>query len=376
MTRSNAKKPQTGSRKKGTSTAKQKKSSKTQPVSSQSKHKNFFWRSTAMIARPFVRLYRRLAHARTDAVHRTFVLTRQRDLPNTPQVEGYVRFTHETWKMLWRHKGLFAKYLLVYLVVSIALFGAVQGTAFQSVNETINALNEENESLIDPLMRGVVVTGSSLFGSLNSGLSEIQQLYMSVLYVFAALVVVWLLRRVLAGHAVRLRDAIYSAGAPIVPIYILIGVGILQALPAALVIFGFNVVNASGVLSGGIETGIFWGVLFLVIVLTLYFMTTTLFALMVASVQGMYPFRAYTIAKRIVVGQRRRVLFRLLWVALVVVAVWFIVLVPVVMIVNATNLNATPIIPICIQFLTGFSILFATTYSYMLYRRMIDEPSQ
>ena len=351
-------------------------SKKVTPLKHRKKFPRLTWKGIfALAALPFVRVYRRLRSKRATATHKTFVLTRQRDIPKSSKIEGYVVFARKTFKTIWQNKRVFAPFLLVYTVASLALFGVVQGSAFRSVNETLDTINQE-ESVIDPLTRGVIVATSSLVGSLNSGLSEIQQLYMSVVYVFAALVVVWLLRNLLAGNEVKLRDGIYNAGAPIVPVYSLLVVGVLQALPAAVAVFIYVTVNATGVLNGGIESAMFAAALFLTIVVTLYFMTTTLFALMVVTVQGTYPLRAYSLARRIILGQRMRVLFRLVWMLAIVATLWFLVVVPSVVVVNAVQLNNSVIVPLVVQGMTGFSILYASTYCYLLYRRMIDDPAQ
>lgn len=334
------------------------------------------WRGVAAAsALPFVRLYRRLRRQRATATHKSFVLTRRRDMPKAPQLESYWKFPLSIFALLWQAKRLFAPYLLVYTLAGIVLFGAVQGNGIRTINETIDTLSTSEGIEFGAIERAATVVTTSLAGSLNTGLSEIQQLYMSGLYIFAALVVIWLLRFILAGKSVRLRDGIYNAGAPIIPILLLLIVGLLQAVPAAVAILLYINATAAGLLSGGIETAIFTAALALIVILTLYFMTTTLFALMIASVQGTYPFKAYVAAKKVILGQRRRVLFRLLWMSAVIIALWFVVLVPVSVIAQATSLQNSAVIPVAVQFVTGLSILYGATYSYLLYREMIDEPT-
>lgn len=362
-------------RKKKTALAKKETSKPaTQPVKKKFRLPSTRKEFIALCALPFVRMYRHMRYTRATAAHRSFVLTRRRDIPKASPMPGFFRFTHDVLKQLWRDRRIFFPLLLTYVFASVMLIGVVQGNAFNQVNEVIDEVSTEDNSIFDPVTRGIVVASSSLVGALNSGMSDIQQLYMSVLYVFALLVVVWLLRRSMAGHQVTVRDGIYNAGAPIVPVYTLIVIGLIQALPAAVIVLLFMAANSSGALSGGIDTAMFTVAAFLSIVLTLYFMTTTLFALMIVTVQGTYPLRAYRAAKKVILGQRRRVLFRLLWMVFVAVLSWFLVLVPATIIVNAVQLNSSPIIPIVVQFMTGFIIVFAAAYSYMLYRRMIDEP--
>jgi hypothetical protein len=119
----------------------------------------------------------------------------------------------------------------------------------------------------------------------------------------------------------------------------------------------------------------FVAALFLMAVLTLYFMTTTLFALFIASIPGTYPLKAYRAARQIVAGQRLRLLLRLVWMVVVILIAWFIVLVPTIIIVNSIGAGDSWAIPIAYQLVVITSIVYATAYGYLLYRRMIDEPT-
>lgn len=116
--------------------------------------------------------------------------------------------------------------------------------------------------------------------------------------------------------------------------------------------------------------------LFLVLVLTLYFMTTTLFAIFIATLPGTYPIVAYRTARKIVAGQRARLLFRLIWLAVIVVAMWFMVLVPIVIITNSLNGQNSIVIPLAVQTMLGAGLIYAAAYAYLLYRRMIDDPTK
>ncbi len=319
-------------------------------------------------------LYVRLKQGREKSAHKSFQLTRQRDTPKKPLLESYAGFTWNVWKQLWACKGLVTRFVVVFTLVSALLVGIAQGNNLATVNELVHSVEDESSSPLDPLAKAAAIVTSGLVGSLNAGLSDIQLLYMSGLYIFSILVVIWLLRHAMAGNDKKLRDGIYNAGAPLASIAALVVVGLLQLIPVALVVLVYATANSSGLLSGGIDTGLFTLATGLVGVVTLYFMTTTVFALMVATVPGTYPLRAYSIAKQIVAGQRMRLLFRLLWLAVTMVVAWYLVLIPVAVITNALGASNSPVVPVAIQLMTGLGIVYGTTYCYMLYRRMIHDP--
>ncbi len=327
-------------------------------------------RLSSRIARPF----KRLRESRQLAVHKSFSLTRRRDLPEKPNIEGIFRFTGYVGKTVWQNKALFGRFLLLYVVAAILFAGLVQSQNIKSTTETVDTLNADG-TVVGPLLKAAMVTATSLTSTLvGSSLTDIQQLYMSVLYLFACLVVIWLLRQRLADNTVKLRDALYNAGAPVVAIVALIGVGILQLVPLAIMTLLFSTAVANGILTGGIPTALFSIALFLFAVLTLYFLLTTLFAALVATIPGTYPMRVYKTAKQIVVGQRLRLLTRMLWLVVVIVVFWFVLLVPIAVTLNALSLNTATFLSIFSHVAFGCSILFGSAYFYLLYRRMIDDP--
>lgn len=320
------------------------------------------------------RAYRSLKQKKSNAPHKSFKLTRKRDKPPVPPLENIISFTLHVFKMLWRNKGLFFRLLILYVVAAIIWIGVLQNENMSTVNDATEAAQEVVGTAGDGLIQSVTVVATTILGSLNANMTEVQYIYLSILYIILILVTVWLLRQRLAGNKVKLRDGLYVAPAPIVPMYVLVVVGILQLLPFGLMFLLHGSAVASGIVTGGIEKAMFDIALFVVGVLTLYFITTTVFALMVATLPGTYPTKAYRVAKSIVLGQRLRMLFRLVWMVLIVVIVWFIVLVPVVMLANAYSIQDGPLIPIFVQILTGFSVIYGSAYNYLLYRRMIDDP--
>lgn len=318
--------------------------------------------------------YNKLRQKRADAIHKSFKLTRQRDKPPVPPLEGAIAFTLNVFKTLWQNKGLFFRLLILYVVVAILWIGVLQNENMATVNDATDAAQELVGTTGDGFIKSVTVVATTMLGSLNTNMTEVQYIYISILYILLILVTVWLLRQRLAGNKVRLRDGLYVAPAPIVPIYTLVVIGVVQLLPFGLMFLLYTSAVASGVVTGGIEKAMFDLSLLVAGVLTLYYLTTTVFALTVATLPGTYPIKAYRVAKSIVLGQRLRMLLRLVWLILVVALVWFVVLVPVVMIANAYNIEDGVLIPIFVQILTGFSLIFGSAYNYLLYRKMIDDP--
>lgn len=327
------------------------------------------------LAWPFVTVYKKLRRNREEAAHKSFVRTRRRDKIKKPTIEGYIAFPWYVLRILRNRKWVYIRFILAFFILSVIFIGALQVDNITSVNEVIDSASS-GDSVLGPVMRAAVTVGSSLTGALNNNLSDVQYIYISALFILALLTLIWLLRHQLAGNKLKVRDGLYNAAAPIAAEYALLVVGIAQLIPAALAVVVYMSATTGGLLDGGIETALFSVALFLVIVLTLYFMTTTLFALFIATIPGTYPMKAYRAARQIVAGQRLRLLLRLLWMVVIILIANFLVLVPIVIIVNSFGGGNSWVIPVAYQLAVITSIVYATAYSYLLYRRMIDEPAE
>ena len=55
-----------------------------------------------------------------------------------------------------------------------------------------------------------------------------------------------------------------------------------------------------------------------------------------------------------------------------ILLIWIFVLVPAILLADALPWKWLPIVPLVAQLLSGMSIMFAASYVYLLYRRMLD----
>lgn len=293
------------------------------------------------------------------------------------KIPGFIGFTKEVLQKLWDDRGLFTRLFLVTLLVALILFGATQQDQYVA---TTDALKEYAELVagkgLDMTVQFGVLLATAATGGLNTTLSETQKVYFSVLYLLVWLTTIWLLRHRMAGADVLVRDGFYNAGAPIVTTIALFFVGVIQLLPMALAVIIYSAAATSGVLNGALEMGLFAIVALALSVVSLYWLTGTIIAAIIATNPGTYPLVALKAAKQVVSGQRLQLMARLLWLALLLVLLWVIVLIPVVLLDSLLRQPLIPVVVLSVQILTTFSVIFASTYMYLLYRKMIDEPAK
>lgn len=311
--------------------------------------------------------------------HRSFRRTRRRDYVRELQLPGYISFTHYVNKTLWSNRKLFLWLAVIYLALFVVLIGLGSQDTYNTLTDTLQetSKNLTNGDLSQLGQAGTLFLAISTAG-ISGTLTEAQQIYAVLLVLLVWLTSVWLLRNKLAGHKIRLRDGLYNAGAPIVTLFLVCLVLVAQLLPILIAFIGYSAANSSGLLNGGVEAMLFWFAACLLGLLSLFWVTSTLFGMIIVTLPGMYPLKALRSAGELVLGRRIRILLRWLWMFLVVIVFWAIILIP--MIVFDLWLKSIwpafanfPLIPIVLALLGALTVIWVSSYVYLLYRKVVDE---
>ena len=238
---------------------------------------------------PFVGAWReRMRAFMMRRPHRSFRLTRRRDYARSLQLPGYWKFTGMVWRMLWLNKKLFGCLLIIYIVLSAVLVGITSQATYGSASGLIREASQSvwSEGPLRAVGESGLVFVAVVSGSLTDTSDTTRPLYAALLGVLVWLTVVWLVRALLAGQRPRLRDALYSSGAPLLPTFLLLLLVVVQLLPVTIASFGYTAATSSGLLDGGVEAMLFWVAAALLIALSLYWLTSTFLALVIVTLPG------------------------------------------------------------------------------------------
>ena len=312
--------------------------------------------------------------------HRSFRLTKRRDYKRSLKMPGYFAFTLEVSRLLWRNKKVFIWMAIVYIVLMV-VFGLMGSQDIYGQLRDL-MMTTAPDSLFDGAIGEVGKAGVLLFATVTTGitgeLEPLQAVIAGFLALYVWLTTVWLLRRLVANKKVKLRDGLYSAGAPILPTFLVVIILLVQLVPAAAATIVAGAAWQSGIVDGGAASMAIALGLLLIIVLSLYWVTSTFVSLIVVTLPGMYPIQALTIAGDLVVGRRLRVLYRILWLLFFVVSWWVVLMVPIILFDGwiksiFEQIDWLPIVPVALLLFSTISIVWACTYVYLLYRKMVDD---
>lgn len=310
--------------------------------------------------------------------HRSFRLTRRRDYVRPWNLPGYWSFTNEVRLLLWSNKWLFAKFIALYSVFSFIIIGLLSQDNIELLGQSVNQLGGNVVAgELSGLVQNFAIFTGVFTGAFSQSLTESQQVYSGILFLIGWLTAVWLLRQILAGHKkIKLRDGLYSSGSPLVSTFLILMVLMVQFLPFAIAILAYGVADSVDIFSDVLFTTMFWIVELLMVVVSAYWITSTAIALVVVTLPGMYPLKSLKASSDLVIGRRLRILYRLTWLLVSVLALWAIVLLPAILINQIDLLSDAPIVPIAVLLLNSATLLWTSSYIYLLYRKLVSNDAK
>lgn len=339
----------------------------------------FLQKIRSIALRYYQAIKRRIQDLLARRPHRSFRRTRRRDYVRSLKMQGYWSFTFYVCKIIWQQKKLFFWFIILYGALTAILIGIGSQDTYTQLSTTLhNTSGNIFTGSFGAVGKASLLLASGVTGALNSSPTQSQQIESVILILFTWLTTVWLLRVVLAGRKPKLRDGIYNAGAPILSTFLVGLVMVIQLLPVAIAVLGFSAAISSGLLDGGVEAMVFWFFVALLVTLSLYWITSTLIALVVVTLPGMYPMQAIKTAGDLVIGRRVRVMLRIVWLLLVLAVIWLVIMVPIIMF-DAwlksvwSSIQWLPLVPVSLLVMSTLTVIWIASYVYLLYRKVVDD---
>lgn len=276
-----------------------------------------------------------------------------------PNVTGGFRLFLQSVGILKRHWKPFAGIAVVYALLNIAL---VQSFATLNISDTKMALENAFAGEWNQFLSGLSLF-AYLVGSSTTTESQTAGAYQFILLLITSLALIWTLRQAYEGCTVRVRDAFYKSMYPLIPFVLVFGVVALQLLPMIFGTFLYGFVGSGGPV-GGVELALWGTAIFVLTVLSLYMVCSSLFALYIVCLPDVTPMTALRSARALVRYRRWMVMRRVLFLPLILFLGGAVVMIPVIMFWTTAA--------IWIFFLlTIVALPLIHAYMYRLYRELL-----
>ncbi len=297
--------------------------------------------------------------------YKTFKPAKRVKHPGPRLPSGY-QLLKQALTHLLRHWKIFVAFLLIYAVVNLFLTRGFGGDI--DLNQLKTGLHDvfKGKGFSSDLTIGLALFGV-LLGTSSSTTSEVVGAYQSIMILLTSLGLIWLLRQTYdesQALKLRARDGYYKGMYPLIPFILVLIVITLQLIPLALAGFIYTGVLVSGLAVTVVEQ-ILWGALvFLLVVLSLYMITSSLFALYIVTLPDMTPMRALRSARQLVLYRRWTVLRKLLFLLLAILVLGAVIMLPLIM-------YLTPLAAFLFYILSVVGLAVIHSYMYSLYRALL-----
>jgi hypothetical protein len=281
--------------------------------------------------------------------------------PTMPPLPSAWRLFVETLKVIKREWKLFLGIMVIFgLLTMILVRGFTLGTDLTAVKQTLTQTTETANP-------SQVLTGTALFaylvGSSGNTSSEAAGVFQVFLGVIVSLALIWAFRQVYANNKIRVRDAFYRGMYPLVPFIIIFFVMLLQLVPLLAGGFMYAIIGASPSITD-VEL-MLWGlVFFLLALLSLYMLTSSVIALYIVGLPDMPPLTALRSARELVRYRRWTILRKIVFLPFILMICAAIIVVPLIILLPAVAMWAF--------FAVSMAMLpILHGYMYRLYRELL-----
>lgn len=295
---------------------------------------------------------------RKQATYKNFRLAKK--IKHPKKIPSGVAILKQSFRTTLDHKRVFGGIIVVSALLQYIIV--------QSFGSPLNFLSLKAQ-VEDVLGDGAskLTTGWVLFGSLvgSSGSSgDVAGVYQTLIVLIATLASIWALRQILAGERITTKDSFYKGMYPVIPFVLVLFIISLQLIPAAIGSFIYSAIFDNGLAVTALEKVLWFAVFILLILLSLYMVLSSLFALFIVTLPEMTPFKALRSARNLVLHRRFSVVLRLAVLLIVVGVLAVVILLPLIIFIPVL---AEPTFYV----FSAASIVLINTFLYLLYRELL-----
>ncbi|MBR2997381.1 hypothetical protein IKF33_03065 [Candidatus Saccharibacteria bacterium] len=316
-----------------------------------------------------------------NKLHKSFKRSYREDYLREFTPPGLLEHTFATFRMLFKgHRfRTFGLLILIMVIANIFLIGLMSEQTYVTFQETLDSTSSDigAENLNNFAKASLLLVSTIATGGLTGGFSDVEQVFVVIIFLVVWLVTIYLVRHFLARKKVKLRDAFYNACAPLISTLIVLAVIFLQMIPIFIVIITYSAAISTEFLATPFYALVYFVFASLMLILSGYWLSSSLIALVAVTAPGLRPFTALSTASDLMLGRRIKFIIRIIFLIFVVAFFFAIIMMPIILLdmwlkSSFDWMTGIPIVPVFLLITTCFSFVYVATYFYLYYRRMLD----
>ncbi len=310
--------------------------------------------------------------------HRSFRRSYREDYKRDLNVPGIMYHTMATFRIIFKNWRLFLPLLIIAVILNAVFVGIMSESNYVQFQDIMDQTSEE---VTGDVVSGIGKAGMLLISTISTGglsgdSSEAALVFGVLIFLIIWLTTIFLIRHLLAGHKVKLRDGLYNSMTPLISSFLIFVVAVIQCIPLFFLVIVYSSAVQTDFLSTPFYALVFFVFALAMIVLSGYLLSSSLIAFVAVSAPGMYPLQALRASSDLMMGRRTKFILRLVALIIVIVIFWILVMLPII----AFDLwfkqfewtAGFPFVPICLTVMTCFTGVYISAYLYLYYRWMLN----
>jgi hypothetical protein len=291
--------------------------------------------------------------------YKSFKLSKR--IKHPKRLPGAWKLFRATLSHIFKNWRLFLGIVAVYFALTIVL---VKGFGFSSnIPELKSAFSELFGGTTGALTTAVSIFGF-LVGSTGSTSSDVASVYQSLLLITVSLALIWALRQSHAKIKVNVKEAFYKGLYPFVPFLLVLLVIGLQLVPLLIGNWLYGTVISNGIAISGVEKAMWALIFFFLALLSLYLVSSSVFALYIVTLPDMQPMQALRSARELVRYRRWAILVKVLFLPIALLVIGAVIIIPLIWFVTWS-------VAWVFFAITMLALAVVHGYMYSLYRELL-----
>jgi len=316
---------------------------------------------------------------RPSKIHKTFRRSYREDYKRDLEIPGVFAHIVKTFQVIFQNWKIFVPLMVIAVILNLLFVGLMSEETYAGYQEAFDETSAElaNGELGNVAKAGLLLVSTVMSGGLSGSASEAAVVFAVIIFLVVWLVTIFVLRHTFAGQKIKLRDALYNSTTPLISTFVVLVIVLVQCIP----LFILTVVYSAAVQTDFLATPFYAFVFFIfaavMILISTYFLSSSLIALVAVSAPGLYPIKALRAASDLMHSRRTRFLLRLVAFVLILAIIWVIIMIPMILIDLGLKsvfdwLTGFPFVPFCLLTMTCFSAIFLSAYLYIYYRYLLE----
>ena len=224
---------------------------------------------------------KKLFSRKSTSPHKTLRRSYREDYRRETKMPGMMHHIMASFKMIFKNWKLFLPLLIIAVLINVVFVGIMSESNYAQFQDILDETSASvtGGDIGNVAKAGLLLISTITTGGLSGDSSEAAMVFGVIVFLIIWLTTIFLLRHLMAGHKVKLRDGLYNGMSPLLSSFVVFVVIVLQCIPIFLLVIAYSAAVQTEFLSTPFYALVFFVFASLMVILSAYLLSSSLMAL-------------------------------------------------------------------------------------------------